>query len=1264
MKFRFLVVAQAIVFSCISDAGKATVTDLKIQNDKAPLAIEDRHPVFSWKMESSDRGACQKAYQITVTREAQPLSTPVPGRGRSAGQFGSAGPSGITDQVMWDSGKVESGESTGIKYIGVALQRETGYKVHLTVWDNEGGSSETESRFETVIMKPSQAAWNGAEFIGTHENTLDAASQAIFDIETNFRIVKGQNASLVLGANDFRLRSSFLNGYGMESVRSYIKVTLDVGDGEPELRIYRVGYFPGDSEDTPILTVNKASCPDNNLGSILLAGVKHSLRIHVEAGAVSFNIDGQDLIGEPRTKDGDSGRRMPALGFSGPRATSYTLNRLGSGGNYPTFPNLAEVGFAAEAGSEVEYTDYKIMNGGASIDNIVFGADRYSIFSGGAGVTVSGNSITIRGTEKAVMVTADPSHGAETMMRTEFTTADRKTVKSARLYATAMGIYSLYLNGQKVGKDWFAPGDSQYRETLGYFKYDVTDMIKAGRNALGAELSGGWYVGYLTFTVSNFNFFGDHTALMARLVIQYEDGSKEEILTRPESWKVYNDGPIRLGSFFMGERYDARKIVRGWSEPGFDDSAWSEAEKIDRRDWVHFDIVARYDQCAQLRQTLTAQSMAPVSDAHTHIYNMGVNMVGVPSVTIPAGWLKKGDTVILTYGEQLYPGLRGDKKEYIDRFGKKGRNVAGHILYETNRAAMDADFYTASDSEQVTIQPSKTFRGYQYIQIYIPGHEGALPLGNVKGLVISSSEIPTGTYNARTPDGNTAALVNQLFKNIQRSQLGNYMTIPTDCPQRNERMGWTGDAQAYTRTGIYNADVQNFNRQWMVALRADQGIGGQSDVPGGIGSTVPTYNQYDDESFANGTTWSAAVCMVPWQIFNQYGDTQIIEENLESMMNWLNGMAYYKSSKEHPYLSAKASGLADWLALDGRTPSDLVNNAIYIYMMEVTAKMAEAVGRIDYAQMLRIRHDLAKADWNSVYVNPANGKTRDVSGKVVNTQTSYATPLNFNTFSDENRSKAEEHLAELAANPSASGPTPEEKAEEEKNAPAQEQGDPMMSFGGPTSKDYSFKPFTITTGFSGTPNILPALSRAGRSEEAYKMFSCTDFASWLYPVTKGATSIWERWNSLETAFSEPNQNSMNSFNHFALGAVGQWMYEYQLGITANYEGGEYGYRHFILQPTCGGTFTSLEGSYESNYGTIRSFWTASRGVMTSYSATIPANTSATIYLPIEKEAKSFGECPGCRFTGRVIHLGHETARYEVVCGTYAFSAEAGIVTVK
>lgn len=1208
LQLHWIYLLVGCLFLCPAYAWCTTsILSLKVQNKVEPLAVEDKHPVFSWQMQSDEVGQKQTAYRIVVTRKSD-------------------------NRVVWDSRKVDSDISTQIKYMGVALQAEMAYDWNLTVWDAQGKSYTASSFFETGLMNPHISAWDGAEWIGSKELILDAAATNYFMISTRFKLLKGDRASFILGANDFRLIDSFQNADNLQG-ENYVRVELDLsGVGSAQgaaLHIYRVGYAKSDRADIPFLTVSAEKYPETNINSLFTSDNKnteHTITVKVESSNLTFTIDGKAL-----TTTAASGN-TPARFNVGPWGDTHDQN---------TLPHLASIGFAAMPDCEVRYSGYRVQNCGRSEDNVTFDKQHYNIFETLPNVRVEGDDIFVRNdTEKMTIGYADPSHGALTMLRSSFSTRNGKKMTRAKLYVTAMGAYELFMNGNRVGEDWFAPGNSQYREVLGYYAYDVTDRLAEGDNCIAARLNPGWYTGYMTFTMPNFNFFGDHEALLARLVISYEDGSEQVVVTDKDTWKIYKEGPVRSGSFFHGERYDANRepAVEGWTTTSYNDSAWGQPDIIQKRDWIHFDIVSRYDDPVRVREVLTARQVMPVhsADKHTYVYDMGVNMVGVPSVTIPAGWLKKGDIVIMRYAEQLYPGLKGDDAWYIGEYGKKGRNIAGRPLHETMRAALVSDFYIAKDDGEVTIRPSTTYRGYQYIQITLPSHSGALPVSSVKGLVLSSDNLPSGKYEAVTADGRTGKLVNQLFRNIQRSQMGNFFTIPTDCPQRNERMGWTGDAQAYTRTATYNSDVQNFFRQWMVTLRADQGVGSATEVPGGIGSTVPTYNLADDTTFADGTTWAAAVCMVPWQLYIQYGNKQVIEENMEAMMDWLNGMDFYDFSETYPHLSSKASGLSDWLAMDPNTPADLVNNAIYMYMMEVTACMADAIGRADYAELLRERHALVKEEWNKAYVDEATGKTKNVDGKLVHSQSSYATPLNFNCFSDRNKARAEAYLAELAANPSASG-----------------------------LGDASYPAYTITTGFSGTPNILPALSRSGHVKEAYRMFTCTDFTSWLYPVTKGATSIWERWNGYEVAFAKGHSNAMNSFNHFALGAVGQWMYEYQLGITSDYGQGEAGYKHFVLQPSAGTDYLSLAGSYVSCYGVIHSAWTADgKGTLTGYRATVPANTTATLYLPVSESVSDCKEIKGVKFIRKSSRNGIPVAVYELESGSFEFLVQGGQVEVR
>ena len=1206
-------------------AGETIIHQLKVQGTTEPLAIEDIHPLFGWQMQSDVVGQKQQAYRIVVVRDSD-------------------------ERVVWDSQKVESGVSTNIRYMGVAMQPETAYKWRLTVWDASGREHSASSRFETGLMNPKITAWDGAQWIGSKQLNLDATSNNYFELSATFQLLKGDKASLVLGANDFRLMDTFQNPDNL-SGENYVRVELDLSgvgaDRGAVLNIYRVGYAKGDRADVPFITVSAEEFPQTNINSIFTVANRmnpHRLSLNVENSKMYFTIDGEELLTAPvkQNRGSDSGFTLGRSNLKISMATRFNVGPWGNTHDYNTLPHLASIGFAALPGCKVEYTGYQVKNSGHSIDNVVFDNNHYDVFKNLPNVDVNGSLITVRNNSDQMTIGyADPGHGALTLTRTTFKTNTGKKITKAKLYATAMGAYEMFINGKRLSEDWFNPGGNQYRELMGYHAYDVTNMLTGGDNCIGALLHAGWYTGHMTFTTSNFNFFGDHEALLVKLVINYEDGSRQTVITDPQTWKVYKDGPVRYGSFFNGERYDAGKeaAVAGWNTTAFNDSGWKTADVIQQRDWINFDIKARYDAPVRVRETLVAKRVMPTysADKHTYIYDMGVNMVGVPSVDIPAGWLKKGDVVILRYAEQLYPGFKGDDKYYVDTYGAKGKNIAGRPLYENLRAAFVSDFYIAKDDGPATIQPTTTYRGYQYIQVTLPGHKGALPVENVKGLVLSSDALPTGHYEAVTSGNNkTGMLVNQLFKNIQRSQLGNFFTIPIDCPQRNERMGWTGDAQAYTRTASYNSDVQNFFRQWMDMLRADQGVGSPTEAPGGIGSAVPTYNQTGELTFADGTTWAAAVCMAPWQLYIQYGNTQVIEENMEAMMAWLNGMDFYDFSEEYPHLSGKTTGLADWLAMDNNTPPDILNNAIYIYMMEVTAVMADAIGRTDYAQLLRQRHALAKAGWNKAYVDPATGKTKTLDGKIIHSQSSYATPLNFNCFDDENRSKAEAWLAELAVHPSASG-----------------------------DGKRQFPAYSITTGFSGTPNILPALSRSGRKEEAFRMFTCTELTSWLYPVTKGATSIWERWNGYEAAFGKNNANTMNSFNHFALGAVGQWMYEYQLGITGNYMNGKAGYKHFILQPSAGADYLSLSGSYDSNYGKISSAWTADgKGKITGYKATVPANTTATMYLPVAENISDFESITGAKFIRKTTHHSTLVAEYELDSGSFEFVISNDRVSVK
>lgn len=1250
-----------LLLSCDMMA-RTSITKLTVNALPSPLAIDEQTPDFAWQMESDIVGIKQTSYQIQVATDPQFRT------------------------VIWDSETVPSDHSVGIVYGSsgkvTPLRPETDYYWKVQVTDNKGETHSATSTFSTGLMNPALSAWSGAQWIGGNELNLDAASAVIFNIRTRYRILEGNKLSLIFGANDFRLNDDFQNVMNVAG-ENYIRFELDLSGVGKEtgavIHFYRQGYAKEDDPSIPFKTISAATFPETNINQVITpqnAYNENELELYVETSNISVKINGEPII---------AGMAGYGDRFRWP-SPEVTLSPLGKGGNnYNTFPILNSIGFYASKGEKVEFSGYELTHVGEGREATLFGRETgatYAIFDGIQGVRIDGDNIIV---EEGAFGYADPSYyGSLSMLRTEFDLETGKKIEKAKVFVTAMGAYEMFINGKRVGEDWFNPGLTQYRETLAYHAYDVTELLSKEKNVVGAILGPGFYTGYVTFTPTNYNFFGDTEALLAKLVITYTDGTEKVIVTNTDTWQLFKDGPIEYASMFQGQRYNANKedAVKGWNTSGYNASAWTAPEVVSPRDWIRFDLLARRDRPIREVERLRAVRVLNTHSSRntSYTYDMSVAMVGVPSVTIPAGSLKEGDVVILRFGEEIYPGNTDspnkqtpDGQVYETLYGPGGTfrpGVAGRVLHDTYRAAMATDFYVASKADEtrdVLIEPHFTYRGYRYIQITVPNRTTPLPLGNVKGIVLSSEPV-TGTYEGITTD-QTGKLVNQLYKNIQRSQLGNFFSIPTDCPQRNERMGWTGDAQAYARTATYNGDVQAFFRQWMTALRNDQGVGGKDGAPaGGIGSTVPTYSHTRDDDFADGSTWAAAVCMVPWQLYTQYGDKQVILENFETMKAWLEGMDHYKVPG-YPGLSSRTTGLADWLSVDVRTSSDICNNAIYLYMIEITSRMADAIGETGYATTLRQRFAQAKESFNKAYIDPATGMTRAISlengsaGDIMDSQTSYATPLNFDLYSDEMKITSGEYagtsykafavkrLAELAAQPSRSG------NEGTVQVPF------FHGFPGSTGSDKPFNPtassldYTITTGFSGTPNILPALTRTGNVETAYRMFACTDYASWLYPVLLGATSMWERWNSYELAFQMNGESGMNSFNHFALGSVGSWIHEFHLGITTD---GGAGYQHFILQPLPGGTYTKASGSYTSNYGVIHSSWTADAGKLTSYAFTIPANTTATVYLPVtESVISEFTNTEAIQYEGMEVRNGIPTTKFKAVAGNHTLDIQNG-----
>lgn len=1143
--------------------GSTALVNPKVNSRINPLGIDDTDPVFSWQLDSNIIGQSQASYQIKVYKEA---------------------PDG---ELVWDSGVQTSTASTQIEYgsTGEAqpLEACTRYYWTIDVTDATGESLtyQDASYFETGLMDSTLSAWDGAQWIGANDYYVNAQELPVYNIDYTLKLVpESTKVSFLFGADDQRLLDATKNNYLIEG-ENYIAYELDASSLPAKINIWRAGYCPEDIEAGRTL-VSTLEVPETVINQDNLYA-PHAFHLVNSGNAVALTLDGT-AIGK-----------------------AVTLNPLNKTVDVPTYPLLGDIGFEAEAGQVAMVTDLSVSNY-RTPNGVLFGENTgatYSIFQGQRGLSVADGTIYVNGGVSGIRSYSDPSYGSMPMLRTELQ-AD-KEIEDARLYITARGVYEMYINGERMSDDWFNPGNNQFQDSMPYSTYDVTDMLQTGENAIGVMLGSGWWSDQMSFTIGNYNFFGDKPGLLAKLVVEYTDGDTEEIVTNTEDWKYYDDSPVVYAGFFDGEVYDATKeaAIENWATADYDDSGWETPDviKAASEGFETPALVGKSDEPARVVQTIDAKFHSEPKDG-IFVYDMGTNMVGVPQITIPAS-VPAGTKLTIRYAESIYPDLPEDNPyNYGD--------LAGMILTENYRAAMSTDTYIKGSDQEETFVPSFTFHGYQYIEI--SGVEEAIPEEDIKGLVISSLSSQASHYESSN------SLTNQLFDNIMRSTYGNHLSIPTDCNQRNERMGWTGDANVFSRTATFMSDLDQFYSNWMRIMRDSQSHVRDGQYP----NTSPAYVADNSQTGSFSISWSAAGIVVPWQCYQQYNDTSLIEEHFDSMKSCVDSMGK-NVADGHSYI-LKTGGLAEHLSLES-TDSVYCSNIVYIYLLDIFSQMADAIGRTDVAAQYRELYNNTKAEWNDVFVNPETKEARTLSGTPINTQAAYDLAIAHGVIADESRDAYAQHLVEAC------------------------------------ERGYQGEPYTITTGFIGTAPLLPALTETGKIDAAYKMFEQTNYASWLYPVTQGATSIWERWNSYTDDNGYAGNNGMNSFNHYALGAVGAWMINYQIGIQTDADAP--GFQHFILQPTPGGAFTYVNGSYDSYYGTIVSNWTADgSGNLTSYTAEVPANTSATLYLPVSADAvKDFEGVDGVTFLGVTEHNGMQAAAFELTSGGFAFAVKDGKLTV-
>ncbi len=688
--------------------------------------------------------------------------------------------------------------------------------------------------------------------------------------------------------------------------------------------------------------------------------------------------------------------------------------------------------------------------------------------------------------------------------RKEFTLDE--PIDQALIHITSLGIYQLYVNGVKVGNDFFTPGWTDYKKRIYYNTYDLKALLQTGKNTIAVILADGWYAG--TMATRGQHFYGDRLRLKAQLNARFADGSTAFIPT-DDTWKA-SYGPLQEADFHAGETYDARLEMDGWDRNDFDDGDWKS-------------VIASDTQTAVLEAypMVTVQQIERIEPAHVFKSDSGVYLVDMGQNF--TGWAKlkvqgeAGDSVVMRFAEML--------------------NADSSLHTRNLRAARCTDTYVLRGDGPETWEPRFTFHGYRFIEV--SGYPGALTKDDITGIVLHSNLERTGHFSCSND------LINQIYHNLTWSQRSNYLEVPMDCPQRDERLGWGGDAHIFMRTGSYNMDISAFFHKWLVDL-ADAQMKDKS-----IPSTAPlVYNRV-----ASG--WGDAIVLCPWMFFEIYNDTSILEKFYPTMEDWM----YYLDSFSSEYISRQLS-FGDWQNVDSETPLDVLATSFYKHDAELVAQIASVLGKPEDAQKYQ-----ALAD--SIFV-AFNDSLVDDSGRVKGqTQTAYLLALSFDMLPDSRRELAIQHLLD----------------DIEQRGPA------------------------LTTGIQGIKMLLPVLSEIGRSDLAYQLLMKRDFPSWGYHIDNGATTIWERWDGY-SADSGFHEDITNSFNQYAFGAVGEWMFSTIAGIDQ----AERGYKSIIIRPQPGGDLSSAEATYNSPRGMISSSWKIDEGQF-YLDVVIPPNTDAFVFIP-------------------------------------------------
>ncbi|MGC0414397.1 alpha-L-rhamnosidase [Streptomyces sp. SAI-195] len=1039
-----------------------SVGDLTTNALDDPLGTALTAPTLGWQLDSPRRGVTQRAYEIHVASSTDRLRDP----------------------DVWDSGKVSTRQSVGVRYDGPALKPRTDYVWSVRVWDSQGNTSpwSEPARFGTGLgHRPWTAEWIGA---GTREL---GTKWTDYTIEFT--------ASDISGALGVYVR-------GQDTENAYM---WQISDAQNALR-------PHVKRDGGYSTLQETPFP---AGFDFAA--EHDYAIAVDGDTITTAVDGEQLD-----------RRTVAT-FDGPGTMGFRTSGAERG-------LVHDVTVTSEDGTVLVDTDFPA-------DDRTFAAG--TVTADGLRVDSTGGEAWLR-REQAVP-----------LLRKEFDLGD-KEVARARVYASARGVYELRLNGERVGDAELAPGWTAYDKRIDYQTYDVTEQVRDGANVLGAEVAPGWYSGKVAMFGTG--VYGQDNSVIAEMLVEFTDGSST-VLRTDDTWTTA-DGPTREADLLDGESYDARVAERldGWDEPGFDDAGWAAALVRDEPTTVLEPQTAVDVRVTE--QLKTAKRIHSPTDG-VYLYDLGQNMVGHVRLTLTG---EPGRTVKVRHGEVLNP---------------------DGTLYTANlRSAKATDHYTFATDKPEMFEPSFTFHGFRYVEI--SGVDEAPAAEDLVGVVVGTDGDLTSTLDTNSD------LVDQLHRNIVWGMRGNFLSIPTDTPARDERMGWTGDINVFARTAVYNMDAQSFLTKWLQDLRDTQRPDGS--LPG-VAPVVP--GRFDGGYESAG--WMDAGVHVPWTLWQAYGDTEVIRENYDMMKRYVDFLD--ADSTGH---IRSAGGYLDWLNLDDQTPADVLDTAFVAKSTREFAQMAAAIGRDDDAAAYQRRHEAVRSAYQAAFI----GTDGTVKG---DSQTSYILTLTNDLVPADRRDAVVDRFVETLKR-----------------------------------RDYH-----LSTGFLGVDGLLPALTRAGRSDIAYRLLQHEDYPSWGYEIGKGATTVWERWNSINPDGSF-NDVGMNSFNHYAYGAVGEWMYRTMAGVSA----AEPGYRKVLIDPEPGEGIDHVDFRHETPYGTVRSAWDTKAGPMT-LDVTVPVNTTAEVRIPAANRwaategGKPIGEVDGVRY----VEEADGDVVLEVGSGDYAFAVD-------